>query len=142
MYDMLPFPNITATTAEEQVSQINNYLIQFKETLEFILTNISVDNLSQELIDKLNSLGSDIKKSYEQREEEIQQVSGKMLSVSDVINSSIFQKDMEEREADIMENMVQSTEFQEIVEAKLPTTEEIVESMNLRVNYDTGHLEY
>lgn len=47
MYDILPFPpNITATDAKEQVSQLYNYLNQFKEALEFILTNISVDNLS------------------------------------------------------------------------------------------------
>ena len=132
MYDMLPFPNITATNTEEQVSQINNYLIQFKETLEFILTNISVDNLSQELIDKLNSLGSDIQKSVVQREEEIQQVSGKMLSVSDVINSTMFQTSIDSLETEVLKN----------VEAKLPTADEILESLELRVNYDTGHLEY
>lgn len=132
MYDMLPFPNITATNTEEQVSQINNYLIQFKETLEFILTNISVDNLSQELIDKLNSLGSDIQKSAVQREEEIQQVSGKMLSVSDVINSSMFQSSIDSLETEVQKN----------VEANLPTASEILEALELRVNYDTGHLEY
>ena len=132
MYDMLPFPNITATNTEEQVSQINNYLIQFKETLEFILTNISVDNLSQELIDKLNSLGSDIQKSVVQREEEIQQVSGKMLSVSDVINSSMFQSSIDALETEVQKN----------VEANLPTASEILEALELRVNYDTGHLEY
>ena len=43
MYDMLPFPNITSKTAEEQVAEINNYLIQFKESLEFILTSIAKD---------------------------------------------------------------------------------------------------
>lgn len=91
MYDMLPFPNITATDAKEQVAQINNYLIQFKETLEFILTNISADNLSKDLLDKLNSLGADIEKTNTIREEEMQQVSNKTISVSDVINSSMFQ---------------------------------------------------
>ena len=90
MYDMLPFPNLTAKTPEEQVTQINNYLIQFKETLEFILTNISTDNLSQDLVNKLNSLGADIQKSVEDREEEIQQMSNKTLSVSDVMNSPAF----------------------------------------------------
>lgn len=121
MYDMLPFPHITATNAEEQVAQINNYLIQFKETLEFILTNISVDNLSQDLINKINSLGADIEKSNAFREEEIQQVSGKMITVSDVLNSPAYQADLE---------------------ARMPTAEEVLESMDLKVNYDTGHLEY
>ena len=90
MYDMLPFPNITATTPEEQVAQINNYLIQFKETLEFILTNISTDNLSQDLINKLNSLGADIEKSNKERDDQLQQMSSKTLTVSDVINSNAF----------------------------------------------------
>lgn len=176
MYDMLPFPNITATNAEEQVAQINNYLIQFKETLEFILTNISVDNLSQDLIDRLNALGSDIEKSHKEREEEIQQVSGKMLTVSDVINSSTYKADQEAREAEVQKNRedietlsqtIQSvsdrvltipeiiaseeyqkdmdemeTEIQQKVEANLPTASEILESFEITVNYDTGHLEY
>lgn len=90
MYDMLPFPNIMAKNTEEQIFQINNYIIQFKETLEFILTNISVENLSQDLIEKLNTLGADIEKSIEDRDDQIQQVSNNALSVSDVINSPAF----------------------------------------------------
>ena len=91
MYDMLPFPNITGTSVGEQTAQINNYLIQFKETLEFILTNISVDNLSPALIDKLNGLGAEIEKTTEEATEQIQQVSNKALTVSDVINSQAFE---------------------------------------------------
>ena len=121
MYDILPFPNITATDTKEQVAQINNYLIQFKETLEFILTNISVDNLSQELIDKLNSLGAEVEKTQVLKEEEIQQVSNRIISVSDVINSSMFEATLEER---------------------IPTESEVITAMNLRVNYETGELEY
>lgn len=90
MYDMLPFPNITAKSVEEQASQINNYLIQFKETLEFILTNISTENLSQELVEKLNSLGAEIEKTTEDATDQIQQVSNKSITVSDVVNSQSF----------------------------------------------------
>ena len=90
MYDLLPFPNINGKTVEEQAFQINNYLMQLKETLEFILTSISFDNLSQEVVDKLNSLGADIQKNEETREEELSQISNKALSVSDVINSNAF----------------------------------------------------
>ena len=98
MYDILPFPpNITATDAKEQVSQLYNYLNQFKEALEFILTNISVDNLSPELVNKLNALGADIEKSNANREEEVQQVSGRIISVSDVINSEAFSKELDNR---------------------------------------------
>ena len=90
MYDMLPFPNITATELGEQTAQINNYLIQFKETLEFILTNISTDNLSTDLVEKLNTLGADIEKTTEETTEQIQQVSNKAITVSYVINSAAF----------------------------------------------------
>ena len=95
MYDMLPFPNITGKTVEEQTAQINNYLIQFKETLEFILSNISTDNLSPELVAKLNSLGAEIEKTTEESAEQIQQITNREISVSDVINSQAFQSAIE-----------------------------------------------
>ena len=90
MYDILPFPNITAKEPEEQLEQINNYLIQFKETLEFILTNISADNLSSDLRQQLNSLGTEIKTSKETQEDVTQQLAQKTLTVSDVVNSQLF----------------------------------------------------
>lgn len=166
MYDMLPFPNITATDAKEQASQINNYLIQFKETLEFILMNISVDNLSQDLINKLNDLGAEVKKSQTTMEEEVQQVSKKAITASDVVNSAVYQADMNAREAQIQENIqavsdriltipeiinsdeyqadmdAMEAEIQKNVETKVPTASDVVNAMDLRVNYDTGHLEY
>ena len=95
MYDMLPFPHFTASTVEEQTAQISNYLIQFKETLEFILTNISAENLSTELVDKLNNLGAEIEKTTEETTEQIQQVSNKSVTVSDVINSQAFKSALE-----------------------------------------------
>lgn len=231
MYDMLPFPNITATDTKEQVAQINNYLIQFKETLEFILTNISADNLSADLIAKLNDLGSDIQKRDTERGEELQQVSGRIITASDVVNSAVYKADMDLREEKIQKEhdadvnalnaeiaQVSSThqadiksvraeiktvsdthatdkasletqisnvskahqtdialvnqeiqsvsdrvltipeivnseeyqadmdvmeaEIQRKVEAKVPTASDVVNAMDLRVNYDTGHLEY
>lgn len=90
MMDRLPFPHITATTPEGQVSQIREYLFQFKEELEFILMNLSEDNLSQGLVDKLNSLGADIEKNITDTEEQTQQLSNNMLTVSDVVNSPVF----------------------------------------------------
>ena len=95
MYDMLPFPNITSKTAEEQVAEINNYLIQFKESLEFILTSIGIENLSAELVSLLNSLGAEIEKTNKSKEEELNQVSNKMITISDVINSEAFKKALE-----------------------------------------------
>lgn len=111
---MLPFPNINAATPEEQVAQINDFLIQFKETLEFILTNISTDNLSQDLVDKLNRFGVEIEKSVEDRDDQIQQVSNQTITISDVINSPVF-------------NAAVKSE---------------VSKVKFTINFDTGNLEY
>ena len=86
MVDIFQFPNVTASTPEGQVAELVNYLVQFKETLEFALGNISADNLSQDLVAKLNSLGADIEQSNERRDEQITQVAHNSLTKSDVIN--------------------------------------------------------
>lgn len=91
MQDRLPFPHITATKPEEQLVQLRDYLFQFKEELEFILSNIDADNLSQELVDKLNNLGADVKKEMEDRDEQYQQ---SVLTVSDVLNSPTFKTEL------------------------------------------------
>ena len=89
MMDLLPFPHITATEPKEQLSQVKDYLFQFKEDLEFILSNIGVDNLSQELIDRLNSLGADVDKDNVSNDH-LWQIGSKIVTVSDVINSKSF----------------------------------------------------
>lgn len=112
MYDMLPFPRTVGNTPEEKIAEINNYLIQFKETLEFILTNISTDNLSEELVAQLNSLGVEIEKSNNNVDEQMQQVvASKTLTVSDVVNSEAFKMAVET-------------------------------AVEFTVNFDTGELEY
>lgn len=116
MFDILPFPNITSTETKEQVAQINNYLIQLKEELEFILTNISADNLSPELRDRLNSLGAEIQTSEEKYEQVTQQVSNQSLTVSDVINSPLFESALD------------------------GLTDDCITSIS--INYETGNLEY
>lgn len=118
MYDMLPYPNIVGATPEEQAAEITNYLIQLKETLEFLLMDISEDNLSQHLVDKLNSLGADIEKTNEDKDDQIAQVSNNALSLSDVINSPLFATSV---------------------------SSEVLKKMNnvkFFVNFDTGNLEY
>lgn len=86
MVDMFPFPSVTEGTPEKQIAELLNYLIQFKETLEFALTNISAENLSPDLIKKLNDLGTNIEVSNTNREEEITQISNNAITLSDVIN--------------------------------------------------------
>ena len=157
MYDMLPFPNISAKDTEEQVAQINNYLIQFKETLEFILTNISIDNLSQDLVSKLNTMGADIQKSIEDRDDHLQQISNKnVLTVSDVINSPAFGEAL--KTAGPTEYLVSAEQIQTSDEPDginlyaIKNESGTVETFTVKngktpnvefsVNFDTGNLEY
>ena len=97
MFDVLPFPNITATDTKEQVAQISSYLIQLKEELEFILTGIGVENLSEELRSQLQSLGAKIENQKEEQDDMVQQIVHKTLTVSDVLNSSAFEEYMDSR---------------------------------------------
>jgi hypothetical protein len=115
MLDMLPFPRIMGDTPDKQIVELVTYLVQFKETLEFALRNISTENLSPELVNKLNELGAGIEKSNENREDEIAQVSSKTLTVSDVCNSEVF---------------------------KLAVEEKFKGYTTFNVNFETGHLEY
>lgn len=101
MIDILPFPRISARTPEGKIAELENYLIQFKETLEFALVNISTDNLSADLVKKLNDLGADIEMSNKDREEEMAQVSTKSLTVSDVVNSDVFKSSVDSRVSEI-----------------------------------------
>lgn len=93
MVDMLPFPRITGDTPEKQISELLSYLIQFKETLEFALMNISQENLSPDLVAKLNDLGANIQQSNSEKEDEIAQImKNNTLTVSDVVNSDVFKE--------------------------------------------------
>lgn len=115
MFDIFPFPRTTGGAPEEQIAELLNYLIQFKEILEFSLSNISTENLSSELISKLNELGANIEKSNEERESEVAQISINSLTVSDVCNSDLF---------------------------KLAVKSMLSQYISFNVNYETGHLEY
>lgn len=114
MVDLFPFPSVQSSTPEKQIWDIVNYLIQFKEILEFALANISVENLSPDLIARLNELGADIQKSNDVRDEQIAQLTSNNLSVSDVVNSQVFKEELNEA----------------------------VSNVNFTVNLETGHLEY
>jgi hypothetical protein len=101
MVDTFPFPRITGDTPEKQIAELCDYLIQFKETLEFTLMNISTENLSPDLISKLNELGADIERSKANREDELTQISVKTLTVSDVCNSHVFEASVDSRISNI-----------------------------------------
>lgn len=115
MLDIFPFPSVSDGNPEKQIAELVNYLIQFKETLEFALTNISTENLSPNLVNKLNELGADIEKNKEERGEEVAQIATNALTVSDVCNSEVFKVAIE----------VETSKY-----------------ISFNVNYETGHLEY
>ena len=156
MYDMLPFPSIVAVNVEELTAQVNNYLIQFKESLEFALMNISIDNLSQDLVVKLNNLGADIEKNNEEKDDQINQVASKTLSVSDVINSSAFKLALDGAKLKkylVSAEQIQSSEEPEginiyAIEDESGNIKEFTVKngktpiVNFTVNFDTGNLDY
>ena len=152
MYDLLPFPTFAATETTDLVAQLNNYLMQFKETLEFVLTNISTDNLSPDLIARLNDLGAEIVKSNEERDEQIGQVSGKNLTISDVINSSAFKQAIPSKYLVSAEQTQSSDEPEGINIYAIEDSSGEIKSFTVKngsipdvefsVNFTTGHLEY
>lgn len=77
MYDLLPFPRLPDGTPEEQIKELYSYLIQFKETLEFALTNINQENLSPEFLAKIEKLIAYIDSDKAERENEYAQLAKK-----------------------------------------------------------------
>lgn len=115
MIDMFPFPRLVGNTPEEQIASIVDYLVQFKETLEYAINDISTDNLSPELIRKLNDLGAGIEQAKSESEDEIAQVSVNTLTITDVCESEQF---------------------------KSAVKSETSKYVKFTINFDTGHLEY
>ena len=77
MIDMFPYLKISGNTPEEQIKDIEEYLIHFKESLEFAITNISTENLSSDLQKRLSKIEADIEKSNANIEDEIAQIAKK-----------------------------------------------------------------
>lgn len=124
MFDILPFPNITGETQGEQLQQINNYLIQLKESLEFILTSISADNLSSEFRSQLASLGADINTNKTEQDVVNQQIINRSLTVDDVISSSGFTNIIETLEDKIPTDYVSVSDMTDAIEevrGEIPT---------------------
>lgn len=92
MRDLLPFPMLRTRTPETQIEELVTYLVRLKEELEFILSNISEDNLSEGLKKKLEKLGVDIGASDSRREDELLQVTSKIMSVRDIVGTDVFKE--------------------------------------------------
>ena len=160
MQDLFEYPTITSTQPEEQVKELVHYLVQFKETLEFALGNISTDNLSADLVSKLNTLGADIKRSNDEIEEQFQQVAHKQgITVSDVLNSEAYKASIKTVTDQIPTEYLKSAEqiqdseeagginIYAFADASGNVQEFTVRNgktpvLELSVNYETGNLEY
>lgn len=77
---------------EAQIEELVTYLVQLKEELEFILSNISEDNLSEGLRKRLNSLGESIGANTTKSEDELLQVTSKIMSVRDIVGTDVFKE--------------------------------------------------
>lgn len=141
MYDILPFPNITGENPAEQLEQINSYLIQLKEELEFILTRISVDNLSEDLRRQLASLGADITTNKTEQEVVTQQIINRSLTVDDVVSSTAFENALKEVKDEIpTEYLVTVNDSDEGI--VFQTANEGDKVLKITVDYETGYLNY
>lgn len=142
MMDMFTFPSVRGSSPEEQIAELVNYLIQFKETLEFALTNISTDNLSPALVNKLNELGANIERSNEERGDEVAQIATNSLTISDVCNSDLFNLSVKSEVAKVIDDVntiVCNVNF-ETGHLEYETSD--ISSFNLTINTTSGHLEY
>lgn len=148
MYDMLPFPPIASGDTKEQVTQLYNYLVQFREGLEFILSNISTDNLSPELVNKLNKLGADISKGKEEREDQILQAANKAKKHAELLvenmqyivsgeQTTISEEDDGVNVYTFMDSKGNASTF-EIRNGSKGNTPVVTFS----INFETGNLEY
>lgn len=137
MIDALPFPHITAKDTQEQIKQINDYLVYFKESLEFILMNISADNLSSDLVDKLNRFDSEIETLKMVEDNVIQQVSNKTITALEVIESEEYKASLKELEDKLKKDI-------KVVDDKVLTSSELMDEIieTIQANLETGELEY
>lgn len=90
---MLPILSLTGSTIGEQVRQIELFLYQLRESLEFELSDIDTGNLSPALRGELEKLGVSIeetKKTAEESQERSGTTANRMITISDVINSELY----------------------------------------------------
>ena len=141
MFDILPFPNITGETPAEQLEQMNSYLIQLKEELEFILTSISAENLSADLRQQLASLGADVDTNKTEQEVVNQQIINRALTVDDVVDSTAFKNALKEVSDDIPKDyLVTASDTEGGIE--FTDADGNKKTLKITVDYETGILSY
>ena len=98
MLNLLPFPNINGNNDTEKIEQIIAYLMQLKEEVEYSLTHITLDDLTEEVKNKIESVNQNIKETESTQEEQIQQLLNSVLKVDDVLASNKFNDVLQELE--------------------------------------------
>lgn len=113
MLDIFPFLRLEGKTSEEKIEEIAKYLIQFKESLEYELTNITEEKLSPELRKKLAII-----KSSTINEEEFSQLANKTKSQEvpkSEISSEEVMKIINNNMSQIINTVCESKEFEDKV---------------------------
>lgn len=93
MENLLPFPHFIAGDTANRLKQMEDYLYQFRESLELALTDIGPANFSAAFRTELSALGlqmKDMETNAEERQQRVEQVSNGQITVSDVLNSEAY----------------------------------------------------
>ena len=128
-FDTLPFPNITAKDADERSKQTVDYLIQFKEELEFLLNGI-VNNDYGKLLPQSPQAAQTMQPIMSNSREDA-------LTVAEVVNSASFRAALNGVKEETMDSIPAE------VGKQLP--DEVARQMPdiiFTVNFDNGYLEY
>lgn len=113
MMDIFPFLRLEGKTSEEKIEEITKYLIQFKESLEYELTNITEEKLSPELRKKLAII-----KASTINEEEFSQLANKTKSQEvpkSEISSEEVMKIINNNMSQIINTVCESEKFEDKV---------------------------
>ena len=150
MFDTLPFPNITAKDAEERSKQTVDYLIQFKEELEFVLNAIvngEYEKVTTKPVQATQTMAS------------IDNSADSGLTIAEVVNSASFKGAIEGVREEIPKKYLVSAEqtvvsntpgginFYAIEDSSGVIQQFQVQNgktpnVTFHVNFETGNLEY
>jgi hypothetical protein len=124
----LPYPNINGETNEKKLAQINAYLIQLKDALEFALIGMSSENQSMS-----ETLSKSLNASNVEREDQLKQVSSKITSDSDGAMSAIEQT-AEAIRTEVRQEYELKTDAKEMYKELSSSIEQTAEEISLEVS--------
>lgn len=129
-FDTLPFPNITAKDAEERSKQTVDYLIQFKEELEFILNSIVSGDYGRLLSQPTQNTQTIVSTAREES-----------LTVAEVVNSAAFKASINSIKEQTLEAVPEEVKTK-VVELLPAEVEKHMPDIAFTVNFENGNLEY